>query len=33
VAKHLSTRLRIKADDEFEVYGLSPLVPPKGNAA
>ncbi|MDR2515410.1 MAG: type IV secretory system conjugative DNA transfer family protein [Christensenellaceae bacterium] len=32
VQKHLSTRLAVRADDEFEVYGLVPLVPP-GEAA
>lgn len=32
VQKHLSTRLAIRANDEFEVYGLKPLVPP-GEAA
>ncbi len=28
VQQYLSTRLRVRADDEFEVYGLNPLVPP-----
>ncbi len=28
VQKYLSTGLRIRAEDEFEVYGLNPLVPP-----
>lgn len=32
VQKHLSTRLAVRADDMFEVYGLNPLIPP-GNAA
>jgi type IV secretion system protein VirD4 len=32
VRKYLSTRLRIRADDEFEVYDMNPLVPP-GEAA
>ncbi|MDL2237852.1 type IV secretory system conjugative DNA transfer family protein [Christensenellaceae bacterium OttesenSCG-928-K19] len=32
VQKHLSTRLAVRADDEFEVYDLVPLIPP-GEAA
>ncbi len=32
VQKHLSTKLAVRADDEFEVYDLVPLIPP-GEAA
>lgn len=32
VQKHLSTKLAVRADDEFEVYNLVPLIPP-GEAA
>jgi type IV secretion system protein VirD4 len=32
VQKHLSTKLALRAEDEFTVYGLNPLVPP-GDAA
>ncbi len=31
VQKYLSTGLHIRAQDEFEVYGLNPLVPPNGS--